>query len=155
MTSGGFPSKFSKCCFHRCIRSCWLAAFVLALAAALPSAHFIYCLPCNPLLSIFKRVSNLIDLIFYVFCLFFLGICQLNHFVLFLSFRALVLVGFFLLHLVAIFVSAFFSLTANVSHGSLYCVFLFSWNEFRHHFLVGVDKILIFFIRSVCFCLFL
>ena len=32
VTSGGFPSKFSKCCFHRCIRSCWLVAFCLALA---------------------------------------------------------------------------------------------------------------------------
>ena len=29
---GGFPSKFLKWCFHRCIRSCWLVAFSLALA---------------------------------------------------------------------------------------------------------------------------
>ena len=29
---GAFPSKFSKCCFHSCIRSCWLVAFSLALA---------------------------------------------------------------------------------------------------------------------------
>ena len=32
VTFGEFPSKFSKCCFHRCIRSCWLVAFSLALA---------------------------------------------------------------------------------------------------------------------------
>ena len=32
VASGGFPSKFSKCCFQRCIRSCWLVAFSLALA---------------------------------------------------------------------------------------------------------------------------
>ena len=32
VTSGWFPSKFSKCCFHRCIRSFLLAAFSLALA---------------------------------------------------------------------------------------------------------------------------
>ena len=32
VTSGGFTSKFSKCCFHRCIRSCWLVDFCLALA---------------------------------------------------------------------------------------------------------------------------
>ena len=29
---GGFPSKFSKCCFHSCILSCWFAAFSFALA---------------------------------------------------------------------------------------------------------------------------
>ena len=29
---GGCPSKFSKCCFHRCVRSCWLIVFSLALA---------------------------------------------------------------------------------------------------------------------------
>ena len=32
VTFGGFPSKFSKCCFHRCIHSCWLVAFSSALA---------------------------------------------------------------------------------------------------------------------------
>ena len=35
------------------------------------------------------------------------------------SFRAFALVGFFLLHLEAVFTSARFSLTANVSHGTL------------------------------------
>ena len=29
---GGFPSKFSKCYFHRWIRSSWLVAFSLAFA---------------------------------------------------------------------------------------------------------------------------
>ena len=32
VTIGGFPSKFLKCCFHRCIRFSWLTAFSLALA---------------------------------------------------------------------------------------------------------------------------
>ena len=32
VTFGGFRSKFSKCCFHRCIRSSWLVAFSLAFA---------------------------------------------------------------------------------------------------------------------------
>ena len=44
VTFGGFPSRFSKCCFNRCIRSCWLVAFSLALAMLfllLPS--FIVC----------------------------------------------------------------------------------------------------------------
>ena len=45
-----------------------------------------------------------------------------NSFCAFLSFRALVLVGFFLLHLEAVFTSARFSLTANVSNGTLYFV---------------------------------
>ena len=42
-----------------------------------------------------------------------------NSFCAFLSFRALVLVGFFLLHLQAVFTSAHFSLTANVSRGAI------------------------------------
>ena len=42
-----------------------------------------------------------------------------NSFCAFLSFRALILVGFFLLHLEAIFSSARFFLTANVSYGTL------------------------------------
>ena len=29
---GGFPSRFSKCCFHSFILSSWFAAFCLALA---------------------------------------------------------------------------------------------------------------------------
>ena len=29
---GGFPSKFSKCCFHSFILSCWFAAFSFAMA---------------------------------------------------------------------------------------------------------------------------
>ena len=29
---GGFPSKFSKCCFHSFILSYWFAAFSFALA---------------------------------------------------------------------------------------------------------------------------
>ena len=32
VTFGGFPSKFSKCWFHRCICSCWLVDFSLAFA---------------------------------------------------------------------------------------------------------------------------
>ena len=30
-TFGGFPSRFSKCCFHSFILSCWFVAFNLAL----------------------------------------------------------------------------------------------------------------------------
>ena len=42
-----------------------------------------------------------------------------NSFCAFLSFRALALVGFFLLYLEAVFTSARFFLTANVFHGTL------------------------------------
>ena len=31
VTFGGFPSRFSKCCFHSFILSCWFAAFNFAL----------------------------------------------------------------------------------------------------------------------------
>ena len=49
----------------------------------------------------------------YSFCAFFF------------SFRAFVLVGFFLLHLEALFTSARFSLTANVTDGTLDLVLCF------------------------------
>ena len=45
VTFAWFPSKFSKCCFHSCIRSCWLVAFSLAFAVLFlllkrePSSH--------------------------------------------------------------------------------------------------------------------
>ena len=32
VTFGGFPNKFSKCCFHRSIHFCWLVSFSLAFA---------------------------------------------------------------------------------------------------------------------------
>ena len=66
ITLGGFPSKSSKCCFHSSIRFSWLVAFSLALAVLFLLLTIVY-----PRLSIFNRVSNLIDLILYVFCLFF------------------------------------------------------------------------------------
>ena len=71
VTFGGFPYKFLKFYFHRCSRSCWQVALRLALAVLFLSAHFVYCLLCNPRLSIFNRVPNLIDLVLWVFCLFF------------------------------------------------------------------------------------
>ena len=70
VTFGGFPSRFSKCCFHSLILSCWFAAFSFALAVLFLFTNFVYCLPGYPRLSIFHRVSNLIYLILNVFCLF-------------------------------------------------------------------------------------
>ena len=88
--------------------------------STLPSAHFVYRLPCYPRLSIFNWVSNVIDLILYVFCLFFY--VYVSSFCAFLSFWALKLVGFllfFFFYREAVFTSARFSLTANISHGTL------------------------------------
>ena len=48
-----------------------------------------------------------------------------NSFCAFFSFRAFVFVGFFLLHLEAVFMSVRFSLSANVSHGTLDLVLSF------------------------------
>ena len=93
-------------------------SFQFSFGCALSSAHFVYRLPCYPRLFIFNRVSYLIDLILYAFCLFFMYMLA-NSFCAFLSFSGLVLVGFFLLHLEAVFTSARISLTANVSHGTL------------------------------------
>ena len=70
VTFWGFLSKFLKCCFHRCIRSCWLVAFSLALVVLfLLLTLFIACHAILDCLS--SNESHLIDLIFYVFCLFF------------------------------------------------------------------------------------
>ena len=107
---GGFPSKFLKCCFHCCIRSCWLVAFSLAFAVLfLLITSFIVC-------------HVILDCLLIWFCIY--SVCSFwcmltNPFCAFLSFKALILVGFFLLHLEAVFTSACFSLTAIFSHGTL------------------------------------
>ena len=65
-----FPRKFSKCCYHRYIRSCCLLVFSSAFAVLF--LQHTYRLPCDLRLSIFNRVSHRIDLILYVFAFFFL-----------------------------------------------------------------------------------
>ena len=118
VTSEGFPSKFSKCSFHWCIRSCWLVTFSLALALLfLQLTSFIV---CHAILDCLSSTAFLILSIW--FCMY--SVCSFrymlaNSFCAYLSFRALVLVGFFLLHLEAVFMSARIILTANVSHGTL------------------------------------
>ena len=63
---GGFPSRFSKCCFHSFILSCWFAAFSFALAVffLLLNSFIVY----QAILDCLS--SNLIYLILNVFCLF-------------------------------------------------------------------------------------
>ena len=44
VTFGGFPSRFSKCCFHSFILSCWFVAFNLTLVVLfLLLTSFIVC----------------------------------------------------------------------------------------------------------------
>ena len=114
----GFLSKFSKCCFHMCIYSCWLVMFSLALAVLFPllTSFIVY----HAILDCLSSTESLIVSIW--FCMY--SVCSFrymlgNSFCAFLSFRALVLFGFFLLHLEAVFISARFSLIANVSHMTL------------------------------------
>ena len=102
-----FPLVFSfflACIFQFCSRS------------TLPSAPFVYRLPCYPRLS----TESLILLIW--FCMY--SVCSfrytlVNLFCAFLSFLVLILVGFLLLRREAVFTSALFFLTANVSYGTL------------------------------------
>ena len=116
VTLGALPSKFSKCCFRYCIRSFLAGSFQFSFRNVLPSAHFLYHLPCYPRLSIFIQVSKLIDLISYLY-----SICSFRYIIAysfcdFLSFRVLILVGFLLLHLEVVFTSACFFPSTNVSY---------------------------------------
>ena len=114
VTFGGCPNKFSKCCFHSCIRSSWLLAFtVLFLLLTL----FTICHAILDCLSSTKSLILLVWFCMYSVCSFWYMLAHL--FCAFLSFRALILVGFLLLHLEAVFMSACFVLTSNVSHGTL------------------------------------
>ena len=71
VTFGGFPSKSTKCCFYGCIRSSWQVAFSLALAV-LFLLFTSFTTVCHAILNCLSLIeSNLIDLILYVFCLFF------------------------------------------------------------------------------------
>ena len=75
---------------------------------------------CHAILDCLSSTESLILLI--RFCMY--SVCSFrymftNLFCAFLSFRALILVGFLLLHLKSVFTAARFFLTANVSHGTL------------------------------------
>ena len=124
VTFNGFPSRLRKCCFHSFICSCWFVAFSLALAV-----FFLLLISFIVYYAILDCLSSTESLILSIwFCMY--SVCSFrymlaNSFCAFFSFRAFVLVGFFLLHLEAVFTSARFSLTANVSHGTLYLVLSF------------------------------
>ena len=131
VTFGGFPCRFSKCCFHSFILSCCFVAFNLAFAVLflLFTSFFV----CHAILDCLSSTESLILSIW--FCMY--SVCSFRYmlakpFCAFFSFLAFVLVGFFLLHLKAVFTTARFSLTANVSHGTLdlvllVCISLLHW----------------------------
>ena len=117
-------SKFSKCCFHSCIRPCWLVAFSSAFAVhyLLLTSFIIW----HAILDCLSSTESLIlSIWFWMYSVFSFRYMLAKSFCAFLSFRAWVLVGFFLLHLEAAFTSARFFLTANVSHGTLGLAFCF------------------------------
>ena len=114
----GFPSRFLKCCFQSFILSCWFVAFNLALAVLfLLLTLFIICHTIPDCLSSTKSLILSIWFCMYSVCSFRYMLA--NSFCAFFSFRAFAFVGFSLLHLEAVFMSARFSLTAKVSHGTL------------------------------------
>ena len=100
VTFGGFPRRFSKCCFHSFILSCWFVAFNLALAGffLLLTSFIVY----QAILDCLCSTESLILSI--RFCMY--SDCSLRYmladlFCAFFSFRAFVFVGLFLLHLEA------------------------------------------------------
>ena len=94
VTFGGFPSRFSKCCFHSFIPCYWFAAFNFALAVLfLLLTSFII---SQAILDCLSSTESLILSIW--FCMY--SVCSFrympaNWYSAFFSFRAFVFVGFF------------------------------------------------------------
>ena len=115
---GGFPSKSSKFCFHGCICSSWLSDFSLALSVLFLLLTLFTV--CHAILDCLSSSESLILLIwfgFYPICSF--RYMLFSSFCAFLCFWELILIGFLLLHRKAVFTSARFFLTTNVSHRTL------------------------------------
>ena len=95
VTFGGFPSRFSKCCFLSFILSCWFVTFSFALAVVF--LLFTSFIVCHAILDCLSSTESLILSIW--FCMY--SVCSFrymlaNSFCAFFSFRAFVFVGFFL-----------------------------------------------------------
>ena len=91
---GGFPSKFSKCCFHSFILSCWFAAFSFALAVFfLLLTSFIVCQAILDCLSSTESLILSIWFRMYSVCSFIY--MPANWYCAVFSFKAFVFVGFF------------------------------------------------------------
>ena len=92
-----FPSKFSKFCFYMCIPFNWLVAFSLAFAVLfLLLTSFTVCHAILDYLSSTKCL--ILQIWFFMYSLCDFRYTLVNSFRAFLSFWALVLVGFHLLH---------------------------------------------------------
>ena len=95
VTFGGFPSRFSKCCFHSFILSCWFAAFNFALVVLfLQLTSFIVCQANLDCLS--STESLILSIWFCVYSVCSFRYMPVNWYCAFFSFRAFVFVGFFL-----------------------------------------------------------
>ena len=95
VTFGGFPSRFSKCCFHSFILSCWFAAvnFALVVLFLLLTSFIVY----QAILDCLSSTESLILSIW--FCMY--SVCSFryvpaNWSCAFFSFMEFVFVGFFL-----------------------------------------------------------
>ena len=118
VTFGGFLRRFSKCCFHSFILSCWFVTFSLALAVLfLLLTSFIVCQAILDCLS--PTESLILSIWFCMHSVWSFRYVLANSFCAFFGFSAFVFVGFIVLHLEAVFTFARFSLTANVSQGTL------------------------------------
>ena len=87
---GGFPSRFSKCCFHSFILSCWFVAFNLALVV-----FFLLLTSFIVWQAILDCLSSTESLILSIWCCMY-SVCSFrymlaNSFCGFFSFRVFVL----------------------------------------------------------------
>ena len=93
---GGFPSRFSKCCFHSFILSCWFAAFSFGLAVLfLLLTSFIVCQAILDCLS--STESLILSIWFWMYSVCSFIYMPANWYCAVFSFRAFVFVGFFLI----------------------------------------------------------
>ena len=91
---GGFPSRFSKCCFHSFILSCWFAAFSFALAVFfLLLTSFIVCQAILDCLS--STESLILSIWFWMYSVRSFIYRPANWYFAVFSFEAFVFVGFF------------------------------------------------------------
>ena len=91
---GGFPSKFSKCCFHSFILSYWFAALSFALAVFfLLLTSFIV---CHAILDCLSSTESLIlSIWFWMYSVCSFIYMPANWYCVVFSFKAFVFVGFF------------------------------------------------------------
>ena len=91
---GGFPSKFSKCCFHSFILSCWFAVLSFALAVFfLLLTSFIVCQAILDCLS--STESLILSIWFWMYSVCSFIYMPANWYCAVFSFKAFVFVGFF------------------------------------------------------------